>query len=250
MNDDRPRPVGTLATDGLCFSYARRGSSSVINDLTWTLTPKRRTLLLGTNGAGKSTLLKLLCGYLDPQSGTVTVDGNSGRRALRNAVGWMPQDIRPAPGMTCQQQLEYAGWAGGAPRRAARAKAEVLLEQVGLSDEACRRADRISGGQLRRLGLAQACMRESHVLLLDEPTAGLDPAQSLRFHEVLQGLEVPGGVLISTHQISELAEGVDRVAVLNHGDIVFDATVAEFRSLATANESLAQIFLKLVGGSP
>lgn len=243
------RHTYTLAAAGLSFAYARRDSARVIDDLTWSLAPSCKTLLLGTNGAGKSTLLKLLSGYINPRSGTVTVNGNSSRGALRNTVGWMPQDIRPAPGMTCQQQLEYAGWAGGVPRRVARSKASTLLDQVGLIKEAGQRADRISGGQLRRLGLAQACMRPSQALLLDEPTAGLDPAQSQRFHEVLKDLELPGGVLISSHQISDLAEDVDRIAVLNRGRIVFDATVDEFRDLATAEESLAQIFLNLVGDS-
>ena len=243
------RHTYTLAAAGLSFAYARRDSARVIDDLTWSLAPNCKTLLLGSNGAGKSTLLKLLCGYINPRSGTVTVNGNSSRGALRNTVGWMPQDIRPAPGMTCQQQLEYAGWAGGVPRRVARSKASTLLDQVGLIKEAGQRADRISGGQLRRLGLAQACMRPSQALLLDEPTAGLDPAQSQRFHEVLKDLELPGGVLISSHQISDLAEDVDRIAVLNRGRIVFDATVDEFRDLATAEESLAQIFLNLVGDS-
>ena len=243
------RHTYTLAAAGLSFAYARRDSARVIDDLTWSLAPSCKTLLLGTNGAGKSTLLKLLSGYINPRSGTVTVNGNSSRGALRNTVGWMPQDIRPAPGMTCQQQLEYAGWVGGVPRRVARSKASTLLDQVGLIKEAGQRADRISGGQLRRLGLAQACMRPSQALLLDEPTAGLDPAQSQRFHEVLEDLELPGGVLISSHQISDLAEDVDRIAVLNRGRIVFDATVDEFRDLATAEESLAQIFLNLVGDS-
>lgn len=243
------RHTYTLAAAGLSFAYARRDSARVIDDLTWSLAPNCKTLLLGNNGAGKSTLLKLLSGYINPRSGTVTVNGNSSRGALRNTVGWMPQDIRPAPGMTCQQQLEYAGWAGGVPRRVARSKASTLLDQVGLIKEAGQRADRISGGQLRRLGLAQACMRPSQALLLDEPTAGLDPAQSQRFHEVLKDLELPGGVLISSHQISDLAEDVDRIAVLNRGRIVFDATVDEFRDLATAEESLAQIFLNLVGDS-
>jgi ABC-2 type transport system ATP-binding protein len=124
------------------------------------------------------------------------------------------------------------------------------VAEVDLEDKGDVRADRLSGGQLRRVGLAQAIVRRPPVLLLDEPTAGLDPAQSENFRHLLGRLDCPGGIVISTHQVGDLAEDVDRVMVLADGSVRFDGTPDELRTHGPqgAEVSLVSAFTALVGG--
>jgi ABC-2 type transport system ATP-binding protein len=241
-----------LKATGLTFSYGRLRPHAVFSDFDWSVTPGETTLLLGPNGAGKSTLLKLLCGYESPAKGEVTFDGVTGRRALYTNVGWMPQDVQAARGLTTLEQIEYAAWVAGASRRDARARAREAVVQVDLEDKSDTRSDRLSGGQLRRLGLAQALVRQAPALLLDEPTAGLDPAQAMNFRDLLKGLDCPGGIVISTHQVHDLADDVDRVAVIADGRLRFDGTPQALRQLgaseAGAAVSLAEAFASMIGG--
>ncbi|WP_194289022.1 MULTISPECIES: ABC transporter ATP-binding protein [unclassified Nocardioides] len=221
----------------------------MFENLEWAVAPGQTTLLLGPNGAGKSTLLKLLSGFERPQRGSVALDGVTTRRALYEGVGWMPQDVQPARGLNVLEQIEYVAWLAGANPRDARSRAREALGAVDLEEKVAERADRLSGGQLRRLGLAQALVRQAPVLLLDEPTVGLDPAQALNFRALMRNLKAPGGVVISTHQVDDLAADVDRVVVLNDGTIRFDGTVEQFRALGTdAASSMAEIFMQLIGG--
>ncbi|MEZ5094583.1 ABC transporter ATP-binding protein [Nocardioides sp.] len=219
----------------------------MFDGLDWTVSQGCTTLLLGPNGAGKSTLLKLLAGLERPRAGRVTVNGTSGRSDLFELVGWMPQDVRPIRGLTVQEQVEYGAWVTGASRRDCRSRARTAIEAVDLTDLSSRRAGELSGGQLRRLGLAQTLARRAHVLLLDEPTAGLDPAQSALFREVLRGLTMPGGIVVSTHQVDELADDVDRVAVLDAGRFRFDGAVTDFREGHPEGLSLAAAFAAMLG---
>lgn len=240
-----------LKATGVSFAYRKRREASVFVDLDWAVTPNETTLLLGPNGAGKSTLLKLLAGFEQPQRGEVSLDGQSGRRALYGGVGWMPQDVQPARGLTVIEQVEYVAWLSGLSRRVARERSRESVEAVDLAAQRDVRADRLSGGQLRRLGLAQTLVRQASVLLLDEPTAGLDPAQALNFRALIKRIDAPGGLVISTHQVDELATEVDRIVVLHQGRFMFDGPVAAFRALGVtdgSDHSLAQVFTELVGG--
>lgn len=236
-----------LVAAGLTFGYSRR--RRVLEGLDWAVAPGERTLLLGPNGAGKSTLLKLLCGLERPDSGTVSVSGDRRRRALYDAVGWMPQEVRAGRGLRVEEQVEYAAWVGGASRRQARDLARAAISAVGLEGQRDERTDRLSGGQLRRVGLAQAVVRRAPVLLLDEPTAGLDPAQAENFRRLLGNLECPGGIVVSTHQVSDLAAEVDRVVVLADGRIRFDGTVDGLRNRGGSGPvSVVEAFAEIVGG--
>ncbi|WP_281285594.1 ABC transporter ATP-binding protein [Cellulomonas aerilata] len=205
----------------------------MLRDLSWAVPPGSRTVLLGPNGAGKSTLMKILAGVLDPVQGSVaaTVGGRGiSGRARRKVVAWMPQDVVPVPGLTVLEQVTYAGWLSGLTTSEASRRAPHALEQVRLNDLAQRRADQISGGQLRRLGLAEVLVRDSSVLLLDEPTAGLDPAQRLAFRQLLQ--TCPRTLVVSTHQLDDIDTVFDRVVMLVAGRIRFDGTTSEFFSIA------------------
>lgn len=241
-----------LEAAGLAFAYGRLRRHHVFADFSWQVAPGETTLLLGPNGAGKSTLLRVLSGFDRPDSGLVTFGGDPRPDTLFRNVGWMPQDVQPARGLTVLEQVEYAAWVGGATTRTARKRAREVVAQVDLEDKQHVRTDRLSGGQLRRVGLAQALVRNAPVLLLDEPTAGLDPAQSMNFRQLLQGLERPGGIVISTHQVHDLADDVDRVVVLADGQIRFDGTAGELQAQGAAGTgrpvSLAEAFAAMVGG--
>ena len=220
-----------LESVSLHYTYRRRAFPNVIDGINWSVRPGQVTMLLGPNGAGKSTLLKLLSGFLRPGSGEVRLNGDTNRSALQRNVGGMPQDIQPARGMKVLEQVEYVGWLAGRSKREARAAAGEAIARVELTDKKDARTTDLSGGQLRRVGLAQALVQGGSVLLLDEPTAGLDPAQALQFRRLLQGVDCPGGVVVSTHQAADLAGGIDAVTVLADGKIRFDGTLAEFQAL-------------------
>jgi len=228
----------SLTFDGVSFRYGsgigRRRATSVVERFTWDL-PSGRTVLLGPNGAGKTTLLSLAATSLRPNSGEIRLDGLSGerdRKAFRRSVALMPQNVRAIPGFTAREQVAYAAWLRGTDTAGASAAAAAALERVGLSDVAGTVASRLSGGQLRRVGLAQALASPAKVLLLDEPIAGLDPAQRARFRELIGELPLDVPVLVSTHQVDDLGELFDTVVVLERGVLRFQGSPDEFLRLA------------------
>lgn len=222
---------GSLRIDRLDFSYF---STPVLRSLSCQF-GSSRTVLLGPNGAGKSTPFGVLSGALAARSGAVLLpgaDSPTSRRELRSRVGIMPQSIAPVPGLTVAEQVAYAGWLAGLSARRAARRAGDALEQVDLAGKADAKAGRLSGGQLRRVGLAQAIVAEPEVLLLDEPTAGLDPAQRLRFRSVLRSIPGDRVTIVSTHQIDDISELYDVVAVIEAGQMRFTGTPQEFLGLA------------------
>jgi ABC-2 type transport system ATP-binding protein len=200
-------------------------------------TPQGRTVLLGPNGAGKTTLLSLGASALRPSRGRIVAgDLDSSRRgdlrAFRRAVGWMPQQVRAVPGLTAREQVAYAGWLKGMRRSDAWSEALPALDRVGLADEANRRTSQLSGGQQRRVGLASLLVHDASLFLLDEPTVGLDPGQRSRFRETLRELAADRPVVVSTHQVDDLTDLFNTVVVLDHGQIRFQGSVADFMALA------------------
>ncbi|MFH8594058.1 ABC transporter ATP-binding protein [Streptomyces rimosus] len=224
----------TLELSDCTYRYRRR--SPVLDGLTYRL-PDGLTVLLGSNGAGKSTLLRLAASVTRPESGTVSLDGlRAGTAAYRRAVAWMPQSITAMHGLTAREQVAYCGWLKGMPNRPAWEKAAQALDAVGLGDRAGTKTTELSGGQLRRLGVAGALVHDARVLLLDEPTAGLDPRQRRVFRDLLNQVTRSGvRVLMSTHDVADLAEEADHVTVLVHGDIVHSGCTRTFLAHAPAN---------------
>lgn len=226
--------MARLVMEGLRYRYGWRGSN-VFAGLDWVVDAGTRTVLLGPNGAGKSTLLGVLAQVLKPRSGQIWAEGDGQRvsgRALRRSIAWMPQRVVAVPGLTVREQAAYAGWLSGMSRRAAWTRSLECLVAVGLQDKAGARAKTLSGGQLRRLGLAEALVGGAKYLLLDEPTAGMDPAQRERFRRLLIALPDDVAVVVSTHQVDDLHEVFDTVAILAHGQWRFHGTPQDF--LATA----------------
>jgi ABC-2 type transport system ATP-binding protein len=144
----------------------------------------------------------------------------------------MPQHIHAVPGLTAHEQVAYAAWLKGLSKSDASKAALHALAQVGLAELAGRKASTLSGGQLRRLGLAQVLSHSAEVLLLDEPTVGLDPAQRSRFRELLAALPSQYPIVVSTHQVDDLSDVFDTVAVLDGGVIKFEGSVTAFLALA------------------
>ncbi len=176
----------------------------------------------------------------------------SGQGSLADAVAWMPQEIAPVRGLTVHQQVVYAGWLTGRSHADAESKADELLALTHLEELRNRRSNELSGGQLRRLGLAQALVRDHQVLLLDEPTAGLDPAQTRNFRRIIDELPRRSGIVISTHQIADLDSHFDHVTVLTGGRIAFDGLVTQFLALGdelgVPQADAAGVFEELVSG--
>jgi ABC-2 type transport system ATP-binding protein len=224
--------VSALAFNHVFFGYGRR--RSVLEDLSFEFRDGS-TLLLGPNGAGKSTMLGLAASALKPDAGEVLMDGISASggslREYRRRLSWMPQHIRPMPGLSVREQVAYAGWLKGMSKAAAWDRSRHSLEQVGLAQNADRRPRDLSGGELRRLGVAQTLVHDARWLLMDEPTAGLDPAQRMDFQNLVSELRESVQLVISTHQTEDIDSNYDWVVVLNEGRVRFSQSTGNFLRL-------------------
>ncbi|MES1244232.1 MAG: ABC transporter ATP-binding protein [Acidobacteriota bacterium] len=193
--------------------------------------------LLGPNGAGKTTLMRILAGIVHPSRGAVRVAGHdlaeSGRRAAKAVLGYLPQELGMYPELTAAQFVDYMAILKGLedPRRRARRVAEVL-EMVALQDSAHRKIKGFSGGMKRRVGIAQALLNDPRVLIVDEPTAGLDPEERIRFRNLLVRLAADRTVILSTHIVEDIGQTCRDIAVLAKGRVVFRGSPAELANAA------------------
>ena len=182
--------------------------------------------LLGANGAGKTTLMRMLCGILHPTGGEITLDGLTvDQEDYRASLGYLPQDFGYYPGFTGMDFLLYLGALKGLPRPQAKARAAELLDLVGLSEVAKRKLKTYSGGMKQRLGIAQALLNHPQLLILDEPTAGLDPKERVRFRTIIQEQGKESIVLLSTHIVSDVEHIADRILMVKDGQIIYDGDV-------------------------
>lgn len=184
--------------------------------------------LLGPNGAGKSTLMRILATLVEPSSGTAHVVGHDVRReraAIRRLLGFLPQDFGFYPRLTAYETLDYLALLSGLGRDR-RSRIDEVLAVVNLSDVARKRVGAFSGGMKQRLGIAQALLNRPAVLIVDEPTAGLDPVERARFHTLLAELATRSTVLLSTHIVADVASTCTTLAVMQRGRIVYRGTPA------------------------
>lgn len=183
--------------------------------------------LLGANGAGKTTLMRILAGILHPTSGTVRIDGHdlntpAGRTAVKRTLGYLPQELGLYPDLTARAFLDYIAILKGITNRATRrAGVDGLLQTVALTDVAGRRLGTFSGGMKQRVGIAQALLGDPQLLIVDEPTAGLDPEERIRFRTLLTSLAGERTVLLSTHIVEDIASSSRRLAILGKGRILY-----------------------------
>ncbi|MGW2081328.1 ABC transporter ATP-binding protein [Streptomyces sp. NPDC001939] len=219
------------------YSYGRR-MPRILDGFTYQV-PASFTLLLGPNGAGKSTVLRLGAGAVRPTSGEVRLGRTtSNTRSYAQLVAWMPQNITAMAGLTAREQVAYTGWLKGMSRRSAWDASAAALARVRLTEQADTRTRQLSGGQLRRVGVASALVHEARVLLLDEPTAGMDPAQRRVFRDLIRSLASDHvSVLMSTHDVTDLAEEADHVTTIYQGKVVHSGTPAEFLNFAPPRTS-------------
>lgn len=185
------------------------------------------TALLGNNGAGKSTLLLTILGLLATDAGVVKVGGHKmggpmKDRAIFRQIGWMPQEPRFTPGIRVKDAVAYAAWLRGVENTTGEAVREAI-EAVNLTHLRSRPSQRLSGGELRRLGLACTLVGNPRFLLLDEPTAGLDVAQRAALHRVLSSIAPRHTIIISTHLIDDVVDVADRLMVLDAGQVAHTA---------------------------
>ncbi|MBD5101444.1 MAG: ABC transporter ATP-binding protein [Subdoligranulum sp.] len=186
--------------------------------------------LLGANGAGKTTLMRMLCAILEPTSGEVFLNGNdviSMGADYRNVLGYLPQDFGYYPNYTAMEFLLYVSALKGIPREIAKQRAGALLEEVGLSNVAGKKLKTFSGGMKQRIGIAQALLNHPDILILDEPTAGLDPKERVRFRNLLSDYAKDKIVILSTHIVSDIEAIADEVLLMKKGQFVLQGTVPE-----------------------
>lgn len=192
--------------------------------------------ILGRNGAGKTTLLRLIVTLLRPSSGRIEIDGLDTVRdahALRRQIGYLPQEFQPYPELTVREFLQYMAAAAGLPGRTRRSELERVIELCNLGSFVRSRAGVLSGGTRRRLGVAQAMLGQPRLLVVDEPTAGLDPEERVRLRQTLAGVGQETTVLLSTHLVEDVAALSSRMLVLDEGRVVFDGDASALIAAAT-----------------
>lgn len=185
--------------------------------------------LLGRNGAGKTTLMKTLAGLHQKKSGTITVCGIpiENTKEIRNITGYLPQDFSMYPNMTVRDALDYLGTLSGMTKAERTERMNMLLKKVNLTEHQHKKVKALSGGMKRRLGIAQALLHDPKVLIVDEPTAGLDPEERIRFRNLLTDASEERIVILSTHIVGDIEASCEDIAIMNDGKILWQGTVSE-----------------------
>lgn len=185
--------------------------------------------LLGRNGAGKTTLMKTLATLHQKQKGKITVCGIPVENAkeIRSITGYLPQDFSMYPTMTVEESLDYLGILSGMDGETRKKRIKMLLKRVNLTEHKHKKVKALSGGMKRRLGIAQALLHEPRVLIVDEPTAGLDPEERIRFRNLLCEVAEERIVILSTHIVGDIESTCEDIAIMNSGKILWQGTVTE-----------------------
>jgi ABC-type multidrug transport system, ATPase component len=209
-----------------------RGNVHALNNLDLTI-PTGMFGLLGPNGAGKTTLMRTLAGILQPSSGSIHIGSHDattdrGRRTIQQVLGYLPQDLGVYPDLSAREFLDYIGILKGLDDgKARRKRVKELLEMVALTHVAGCKLKTYSGGMKRRVGIAQALLNDPKLLIVDEPTAGLDPEERIRFRNLLSDLAGERTVLLSTHIVEDIAQTCQNIAIMKSGQVIFQGTIAQ-----------------------
>ena len=201
--------------------------------------------LLGENGAGKTTLMRVLTTVLTPLGGEVTIDGmrysESNYEKIRRKIGYLPQEIDLYPNLTVQECLKYMGDLAGIPKKICQERIRYYLEKTSLAEHQKKKMKQLSGGMKRRVGLVQAMLNEPEVLIVDEPTTGLDPEERIRIRNLLVDFSEDRTVLFSTHVVEDLAATCQKLAVMKKGQFLYAGGIRELLSETKGHVWLCQV---------
>jgi ABC-2 type transport system ATP-binding protein len=217
-----------------------------VSDVSFRIWPGQIVSLLGPNGAGKTTLMRMLTGFLAPTAGRATIGGfdvQQERLGAASLVGYLPENGPLYLDMTPLEMLRFFGEARGLTASVLRERLETVTDQCGIRAILDKPVGKLSKGLRQRVGMAQALLHDPAVIVLDEPTAGLDPIQIREFRAHARALGRERTLLISTHILQEVDAIADRVFVMNNGRLVFDGTPTEFGG----GESIQERFCEIVG---
>ncbi|WP_029767197.1 ABC transporter ATP-binding protein [Haloglycomyces albus] len=232
-------PHHSITVDGLTV---RRGQRTVLKDFNAVIASGTVTGLLGPSGAGKTTLIRAIVGAQKTRSGNVWVDGHkAGSKPLRRSIGYVSQENAVYPDLTVQGNVSYFASLFGRNRVAV----DETLEQVGMTDHADQRADRLSGGQKTRTSLACALVADPSILVLDEPTVGLDPLLREELWNHFRDLSSAGKTLVVSSHVMDEADRCDHILLLREGELVADAEPHDLKR-RTATGNLDDAFLTLI----
>lgn len=235
--------ISTSATIAISELAHRYGSRVSLQDVTVSFGPGV-TGILGPNGAGKSTLMSIIATLLKPTSGTVWVLGrdislSDERHAVRREIGVLPQSLRLAPGVRVLDTVAYSGWTHGLSKDECYYQARWAIEQVGLSGAYFkRRVGRLSGGEQQRVAIAATIVHEPSVLIVDEPTVGLDPQIRMEFRQLLRSLGESTTVLMSTHLVEDVQFTSKNLIVLNAGKVIYCGPTSGLQAVGGSEEQL------------
>jgi len=221
----------------------RYGDREVVKGISFSAESGQVLGFLGPNGAGKTTTMRMLTGYLPPSSGTARVAGYdifSQSAEVRRRIGYLPENPPLYPDMTVRSYLTFVARLKGVPRTSVRDACESVIERTGLAGVAGRLLAHLSKGYKQRAGLAQALIHDPEVLVLDEPTIGLDPRQIIEIRQLIRTLSGNRTVILSTHILPEVAQVCDKVVIINDGRIACEDTIANL----TRESSLEEVFLR------
>lgn len=199
--------------------------------------------LLGRNGAGKTTLMKSIATLLSLSSGNITVCGisvNEGSK-IREMIGYLPQDFSMYSNMSAYEAMDYLGVLSGLDKKSRKERIPEMLSKVNLNNNMKTKVKAMSGGMRRRLGIAQAILHNPKVLIVDEPTAGLDPEERVRFRNLLSEIAEDRIVILSTHIVGDIESTCENIAVMDEGKIIFKGSVIELLDKANGNIYEAKI---------
>jgi ABC-2 type transport system ATP-binding protein len=218
----------------ICKSY---GKKQVLHDLSFGIQAGEVYGLLGPNGAGKTTMISILCGLIKADRGTVIMNGQNASSASRSLIGVAPQENIFYKSLTCEENLRFFGRLYGLSNQACRKQAQDCLELVGLSDRAKSIAENLSGGMQRRLSMAIALVHQPQLVVLDEPTTGLDIEARYEIWELIRKLcGQDTAILLTTHMLEEAERLCNRIGIIKQGSLLTEGSLEELRKHVPAQE--------------
>lgn len=231
-----------LQTEALTKRY---GGLDVVRQVAIALPAGSRTALVGANGAGKTTTMRMLTGFLPPSSGTAKIAGFDvfhESAQVRRRIGYLPENPPLYTDMTVRSYLEFVARLKGVARSQVATARDRAIERTGLGDVAGRLLGHLSKGYRQRAGLAQAIINDPEVLVLDEPTIGLDPRQIIEIRSLIRDLSGERTVILSTHILPEVAQVCDKVVIINHGRVACEDSLDNL----TRGGTLEEVFLRYI----